>query len=120
MYEVIVLFSGYSVLQDGRRTMKANCTCTLVKSEGSGPVVIVDTMTAWDGERIAKTLMDDHGLECDDVDFVVCTHGHSDHVGNNNLFKKAGAKSPVKYIFILRAALLLIGLIGDLSLLSYT
>lgn len=30
-----------------------------------------------------------HGLTCNDVDFLVCTHGHSDHIGNNNLFLKA-------------------------------
>lgn len=24
-----------------------------------------------------------------DIDYVVCTHGHSDHIGNNNLFTSA-------------------------------
>lgn len=28
-------------------------------------------------------------MECSDVDYVVCSHGHSDHIGNNNLFLNA-------------------------------
>lgn len=28
-------------------------------------------------------------MECNDVDYVVCSHGHSDHIGNNNLFLSA-------------------------------
>ena len=30
-----------------------------------------------------------NGLTVDDIHYVVGTHGHSDHVGNNNLFKKS-------------------------------
>lgn len=30
-----------------------------------------------------------HNLTPNDIDFVICTHGHSDHVGNNNLFLNA-------------------------------
>jgi glyoxylase-like metal-dependent hydrolase (beta-lactamase superfamily II) len=30
-----------------------------------------------------------HGVQCSDVDYVVCSHGHSDHTGNNNLFLNA-------------------------------
>lgn len=29
------------------------------------------------------------GVSCDEVNYVVCTHGHSDHVGNLNLFQRA-------------------------------
>lgn len=28
-------------------------------------------------------------MEPDDINFVISTHGHSDHCGNNNLFLKA-------------------------------
>jgi len=45
-------------------------------------------MTPWDGERLTVA-MKRHGVECDDVNYVVSTHGHSDHVGNNNLFLSA-------------------------------
>lgn len=84
MCEVIVLFEGYSnKLHD--KTMDANCTCTLIK----GPKkVIVDTMTAWDRERLLEALAQ-HNVEPTDIDYVVCTHGHPDHTGNNNLFTNA-------------------------------
>ena len=85
MFEVTVLFEGYSRVEEGGRVMRANCTCTLVR--GEGVTAIVDTRTAWDGEEISEALKN-MGLECDDVDVVVCTHGHSDHIGCNYLFKK--------------------------------
>ena len=85
MFEVTVLFEGYSRVEEGGRVMRANCTCTLVR--GEGVTAIVDTRTAWDGEEISEALKR-MGLECDDVDVVVCTHGHSDHIGCNYLFKK--------------------------------
>ncbi|XP_076045120.1 metallo-beta-lactamase domain-containing protein 1-like isoform X3 [Oratosquilla oratoria] len=30
-----------------------------------------------------------HGLNCDDIGYAIATHGHSDHLGNLNLFLKA-------------------------------
>lgn len=55
MREVIVLFDGYSRrLDDG--TMDANCTCTLIKGS---KLIIVDTMTAWDRERIIEGELDE-------------------------------------------------------------
>jgi len=33
--------------------------------------------------------MRQHGIDWKDIDFVVSTHGHSDHTGNNNLFLSA-------------------------------
>lgn len=83
MYEVHVLFVGYCRPTNGG--MLANCTCTLVKGPKN---IIVDTMTPWDSEALVKAI-NDHGLEVKDIDYVVSTHGHSDHVGNNNLFLKA-------------------------------
>lgn len=49
MNEVIVLYNGYSNQLDSER-MDANCTCTLIK--GSETNIVVDTMTAWDGDSI--------------------------------------------------------------------
>ncbi|XP_032680786.1 metallo-beta-lactamase domain-containing protein 1 [Odontomachus brunneus] len=84
MCEVIVLFNGYSK-QLNETTMDSNCTCTLIK----GPkLIIVDTMTAWDREKILDALAQ-HNISPIDIDYVVCTHGHSDHIGNNNLFTNA-------------------------------
>jgi len=33
--------------------------------------------------------LNDQGLSCSDITHVVCSHGHSDHVGNLNLFPDA-------------------------------
>ncbi|KAB0798806.1 hypothetical protein PPYR_06686 [Photinus pyralis] len=82
-YEVIVLFTGYS--RNTEQGTQANCTCTLLK----GPkLVIIDTMTAWDGEILTKALLSNN-VNCKDIDFVICTHGHSDHIGCNYLFPEA-------------------------------
>ncbi len=90
---VDVLHVGYSVNEGS--FMRANCTCCLIRMTGceegerSGSVnVIVDTMTAWDGDKIEAALAQ-HGLKCRDVHYVICTHGHSDHIGSNYLFQSA-------------------------------
>ncbi|XP_059098363.1 metallo-beta-lactamase domain-containing protein 1-like, partial [Tigriopus californicus] len=86
MNEVHVLFEGYST-QNPDGSMSANCSCVLIKT---GEVrILVDSMTPWDGPKIKESLSQHHCLSQDDIDFVVSTHGHSDHVGNNNLFLKA-------------------------------
>ncbi|KAF5303543.1 hypothetical protein FQR65_LT08144 [Abscondita terminalis] len=82
-YEVVTLFDGYS--RDTELGSIANCTCTLIKGPKN---IIVDTMTAWDGTKLIKAL-DEQQIGCDDINFVICTHGHSDHIGCNYLFKKA-------------------------------
>lgn len=108
MNEVIVLFDGYSTkLENG--AMKANCSCTLIKGTKN---IIVDTMTAWDRDRIVEGIiryyfnnvfnlcteclnkdiipaLTLHNITPDKIDYVVCTHGHADHTGNNNLFTNA-------------------------------
>lgn len=84
---VIVLFDGYADTTDDGQYMTANCSCTLIRT---GEInVIVDTMTPWDKDKLTKKLADDHALTPDDIHYVVCTHGHSDHIGNNNLFLNA-------------------------------
>lgn len=65
--------------------MDANCTCTVIM----GPkLIVVDTMTAWDREKLTEALAQNN-IEPKDIDYVVCTHSHSDHIGNNNLFTNA-------------------------------
>ncbi|KAM0728172.1 Metallo-beta-lactamase domain-containing protein 1 [Formica fusca] len=84
MLEVIVLFDGYSTkLPNG--SMDANCTCTLIKG---AKLIIVDTMTAWDRGKIVQALAR-HNIEPENIDYIVCTHSHADHIGNNNLFTNA-------------------------------
>lgn len=45
-------------------------------------------MTAWDKDVLLRELKFHH-VGPEDVDFLVCTHGHSDHCGNMNLFLNA-------------------------------
>ncbi|XP_068626856.1 metallo-beta-lactamase domain-containing protein 1 [Battus philenor] len=84
MSEVIVLYDGYSKMSSSNE-MTANCTCSLIKGIDN---IIVDSMTAWDSDKIISGLKT-HGLAPEDINYVVSTHGHSDHIGNNNLFLKA-------------------------------
>lgn len=112
MYQVIVLFNGYSKqLEDGKS--EANCSCTLIKGQEIN--IIVDTMTAWDRDKILtgsfikkKIILSDtllliiiknffilflalrsHNVKPEEINYVVCTHSHADHIGNNNLFTHA-------------------------------
>lgn len=84
MSEIIVLYDGYSN-NTGSNQMIANCSCILIKGVHN---IIVDTMTAWDSEKI-RTALKDNKITPDCIDYVISTHGHSDHIGNNNLFLKA-------------------------------
>lgn len=83
-YSVSVLKVGYCIPQpDG--TFTADGTITLI----TGPkIILVDTGGPWDRDFLKATLKD-RGLEPEDVHWVVCTHGHSDHVGNLSLFPTA-------------------------------
>ncbi|XP_036341984.1 metallo-beta-lactamase domain-containing protein 1 [Rhagoletis pomonella] len=86
---VHVLLIGYSRPDNNDSTaMRANCTCTLIRTR-NGRNIIVDTLTAWDGERLTEVLHNLHGLQPKDIHVVVCTHGHSDHTGCNYLFRAA-------------------------------
>merc|ERR1719295_1490687 len=66
--------------------MRANGTSTLIK--GGKNTLVVDTLSPWDSDTLVTSLKR-HDVTCDDVTHLVCTHGHPDHVGNNNLFTSA-------------------------------
>jgi len=85
MYKVVVLQPGYSIVEEDG-SMRANGTSTLVIGEGL--VVLVDTLSPWDKELLLAALARE-GFAPGDVTHLVCTHGHPDHVGNNNLFTSA-------------------------------
>uniref|UniRef100_W5N9H8 Metallo-beta-lactamase domain-containing protein 1 n=1 Tax=Lepisosteus oculatus TaxID=7918 RepID=W5N9H8_LEPOC len=83
-YSVAVLKEGYCHPQPDGST-RADGTITLL----SGPtVVLVDTGGPWDRDLLLGRLAE-RGLGPGDVGWVVCTHGHSDHVGNLSLFPGA-------------------------------
>ncbi|XP_077171459.1 metallo-beta-lactamase domain-containing protein 1 [Paroedura picta] len=83
-YAVRVLQEGYATaLADG--STRADGTVSLVL----GPqLTLVDTGGPWGRERLLAGLAE-QGVSPGDVRHVVCTHGHSDHVGNLNLFPQA-------------------------------
>ncbi|XP_045458690.1 metallo-beta-lactamase domain-containing protein 1-like isoform X1 [Melitaea cinxia] len=84
MCDIVVMYDGYSNLKN-KHEMKANCSCTLIKGFHN---IVVDTMTSWDRDKIILALKKED-LTVDDISYVISTHGHSDHIGNNNLFLKA-------------------------------
>lgn len=50
--------------------------------------ILVDTGGSWDRDFLQMKLKE-KDLEPADISFVIGTHGHSDHVGNLNLFPSA-------------------------------
>ncbi|KAM4713779.1 metallo-beta-lactamase domain-containing protein 1 [Anableps anableps] len=83
-YSVSILKVGCCVPQtDG--TFKADGTITLIKGLRD---ILVDTGGPWDREFLLQSLKQ-RGLEPRDINLVVGTHGHSDHIGNLNLFPSA-------------------------------
>lgn len=87
---VDVLKEGYA-RDTPEGVCEANGSSTLVRCryEGRADVnVVVDTGSPWDREALLKGL-EQHSLTADDIHYVVCSHGHVDHVGNLNLFTGA-------------------------------
>jgi glyoxylase-like metal-dependent hydrolase (beta-lactamase superfamily II) len=84
--------SSVKVLRPGRFKMineegcEATCTISLITDAKKN--IIVDTGNVGEGEEIKRALKE-NGLTPNDIDFVVITHYHADHIGNNNLFQNA-------------------------------
>ncbi|XP_059164177.1 metallo-beta-lactamase domain-containing protein 1-like [Physella acuta] len=85
MYDVIVLKEGYNI-PESQGTLRACGSITLLK--GPKYNIIVDTGNPWDKD-IILTGLTSQSLKPDDIHYVICTHGHSDHVGNLSLFPQA-------------------------------
>jgi glyoxylase-like metal-dependent hydrolase (beta-lactamase superfamily II) len=85
--EVIVLRAGYSRAEAERPgQLRAACAISLVR--GTGVRILVDTGGPAERQLLIEKLAE-QGLAPDDIQVVVCTHGHIDHVGNANLFPRA-------------------------------
>ncbi|GFO48912.1 metallo-beta-lactamase domain-containing protein 1 [Plakobranchus ocellatus] len=85
MYDVIIIKEGYC-RPEAHGTMRASGSVTLLK--GHQKNILVDVGSPCDKEEILQGLQK-LNVRPDDIHYVVCTHGHPDHVGNVNLFPKA-------------------------------
>jgi glyoxylase-like metal-dependent hydrolase (beta-lactamase superfamily II) len=65
--------------------LRAGATVSLVIADVR---MIVDTGGPAERSTIIASLAR-HNLRPEQIDYVVCTHGHIDHVGNNNVFCRA-------------------------------
>jgi glyoxylase-like metal-dependent hydrolase (beta-lactamase superfamily II) len=66
--------------------VQARCTISLVLA---GDVRMVVDTGGPDERNLVVELLAGQDLAPDDIEWVVCTHGHLDHVGNLNLFPYA-------------------------------
>ncbi|XP_039250470.2 metallo-beta-lactamase domain-containing protein 1-like [Styela clava] len=81
---VVVLQNGYCKPQKDGKGFSADCSITLIKSKEAGNI-LVDTGGPWNKDKLIS-LLEEQNLNVKDITTLVCTHGHSDHVGNLNLF----------------------------------
>lgn len=86
MNKVEVLVPGYSFAMEKDTVIRACGTSTLVTADGLN--ILVDTLGPWDSKQLVEALQE-RGLTPEDINIVIGTHGHPDHVGNLNLFTNA-------------------------------
>ena len=86
--KVTVLQEGYSVevSKDDKTSFLADCSVSLITGKFSP--ILVDTSGPWNKDKLIS-LLQGFKYSCRDITTVVCTHGHSDHIGNLNLFPSA-------------------------------
>ena len=85
MAEAKILIEGY-FKNISKTRCRAGSTIILIRDEGKN--ILVDTGNPQDKEKIIITLKK-NGLRPEDIDLVIITHFHPDHLGCNYLFKKA-------------------------------
>lgn len=83
--KVKVLLEGYFKWV-GPNKCKASCTVSLIQDGKNN--IIVDTGTRSNQEKLIKALKKE-GLKPADINYVIITHSHTDHLENLGLFDKA-------------------------------
>ena len=112
--KVTILHEGY-FREPAPKQYEAGCTLVLIQLTGSPATEQIDPTVLpqigsiknilfeaggpWEAASIIAKLAD-HNLTCDDIDLLVCSHGHSDHVGCLSLFPKGLGSHGVVLLFI--------------------
>ncbi len=86
MISLDVLVMGSLVLDDDKKIVEANSTSVLIKTEDR--LIVVDTSSQLMRPGIKQSFKQ-IGLFPSDVDTVILTHAHHDHVENLDLFENA-------------------------------
>lgn len=81
-----VIREGFFRWTEKRISSEVTCTSTYI--EDGGKKIIVDTPHAGEEKEFLAAL-EAHGVNPLEVDYVVCTHHHPDHVGCLHLFPNA-------------------------------
>ncbi len=86
MIKLDVLAIGNFQRDEEGKVYDAFSTSVLIRAEDRA--IVVDTSTKYMRPAI-KTSFKQIGIFPDDVDTVILTHSHHDHIGNNDMFKNA-------------------------------
>lgn len=84
-----IVLDGYadiSISQSNRNLMRASGSSCLVRSSGMN--ILFDTLGPWEKDLLLSKL-ESLKIHTDDINYLVCSHSHPDHIGNLNLFTKA-------------------------------
>ena len=84
----LIVLEGILVRDRFGAILDASSTVTLIRTEDSGNI-LVDTGEFSRQKDLIHGLKSIGRLEPEDIDKVVFTHGHGDHMGNNKLFLNA-------------------------------
>ncbi|KAA0185968.1 Metallo-beta-lactamase domain-containing protein 1 [Fasciolopsis buskii] len=82
-YQLHILRPGWS--KRSGSDLYSGCTISLL----TGPRnILVDPGSPWDTELVLR-LLGEHDLRFGDIDYLVCTHEHVDHLGSMDRFTNA-------------------------------
>ncbi|GAG75648.1 unnamed protein product, partial [marine sediment metagenome] len=83
---VEVIKPGLLIRSETGVILDARSTVTLIQSETNN--ILVDTSLKKDREELLQRLQE-YNLAPEDINILINTHGHRDHVGNNGVFSSA-------------------------------
>lgn len=84
--QITIIKPGILVRNNLGMILQASSTVTFISEDNHN--IIVDSGLPGEGKKIISELSN-LGFEIKDIDIVINTHLHGDHIGNNALFSKA-------------------------------